>query len=440
MIFVFILISGFFAGSEIAVVTARKTLIETFQRAGKTDAEALMLLKKNPERFLATIQIGTTMGMALACVLGGAFAIEVVRPMISAAPVKYIALFSGPLSIFVVLTVVSYVLFLWGELIPKSLALINPERVALSVAELMCLFSRWASVAINFLTYSANIILKPFGLKAFTGRGFVSQEEIKLLIVEGKDRGIFESTEQELIHSVFEFTDISVKEVMVPIGQVVAISIDDPLDRNLLLISEEKYSRYPVFSTEINNIKGILHAKDVFIHLAQHKEVNMRKLLRAPFFIPETMLISHLLSDMQKKRNHMAIVVNEHGMVTGIVTIEDLLEEIVGEIRDEHDTERPVISIGNGVFIVYASINIRDLKEDHGIEFPESPQYDTLGGFIVTTLQKIPHGGETISLDHMRLTVLEMVNKRVSKVKIEFLHTETQDTNKLDTDKEEDVE
>ncbi|MBF0317790.1 MAG: HlyC/CorC family transporter [Nitrospirae bacterium] len=435
MIFVFILISGFFAGSEIAVVTARKTLIDTLQRAGKTDARTLMLLKKNPERFLATIQIGTTMGIAIACVLGGAFAVEIVRPMVSGVPVKYIAIFSGPLSILVVLAVVSYVLLLWGELIPKSLVLINPERVALAVSPVMYAFSKCTSVVINSLTGSANIILRPLGIKPFTGRGFVSQEEIKLLILEGKDRGMFESTEQELIHSVFEFTDISVKEVMVPIGQVVAVSIDDPLDRNLLLISEEKYSRYPVFSTELNNIKGILHAKDVFIHLAQHKEVNMRKLLRAPFFIPETMLISHLLSDMQKKRNHMAIVVNEHGMVTGIVTIEDLLEEIVGEIRDEHDTERPVISIGNGTYIVYASINIRDLKEDHGMEFPESPQYDTLGGFIVTSLQKIPQGGETVNLDHMRLTVLEMVNKRVSKVKVEFLNTKT-----LNTDKEEDVE
>ncbi|MBV6341423.1 HlyC/CorC family transporter [Candidatus Magnetobacterium casensis] len=435
MIFVFILMSGFFAGAEIAVVTARKTLIDTLQRAGRAEAEALMMLKKNPERFLATIKIGTTMGLAMACVLGGAFAIEVVRPVISEAPVEYLAIFSGPLSILIVLVVVSYVHLLWGELIPKSLVLLNPERVALAISRLMYASSKWASVLINSLTGSANIILRPLGIKAFTGRGFVSQEEIKLLILEGKDRGIFESTEQELIHSVFEFTDISVKEVMVPIGQVVAISIDDPLERNLLLISEEKYSRYPVFSAEINNIKGILHAKDVFIYLAQHKEVNMRKLLRAPFFIPETMMISHLLSDMQKKRNHMAIVVNEHGMVTGIVTIEDLLEEIVGEIRDEHDTERPVISIGNGVYIVYASINIRDLKEDHAMELPESPQYDTLGGFIVTTLQKIPQGGETISLDHMRLTVLEMVNKRVSKVKVEFLNTDA-----LDTHKEEGVE
>ncbi|MBF0344233.1 MAG: HlyC/CorC family transporter [Nitrospirae bacterium] len=435
LIFVSIVMSGIFAASEIAVVTSRKTLIEALEKAGSRNAKTLIQLKKDPESFLAATKIGTTMGIALACVLSGALAIVFVEPIISAVPVYYISLFSIPVSLLIVLTVVFYVVMLLGELLPKSLSLINPERAALLVSGLMWRFSRWCSVIITSLTCSANVILRPFGLNAFSKRGFVSQEEIKLLILEGKDRGMFESTEQELIHSVFEFTDISVKEVMVPIGQVVAISLDDTLERNLRVISEEKYSRYPVYSRELDNIKGVLHAKDVFVYMAQHKEVNMRKLLRAPFFVPETMMISHLLSEMQKKRNHMAIVVNEHGMVTGIVTIEDLLEEIVGEIRDEHDTERPVIFIGNGAYIVYASINIRDLKEDHGIDFPESPQYDTLGGFIVTTLQKIPQGGETITVDHMRVTVLEMVSKRVSKVKIEFLNDET-----LDTNKEEDVE
>ncbi len=422
LIFIFILINGFFAGSEIAVVTSRKTRIEMLLHKGDKKAELLMSLKKNPDRFLATVQIGVTIVSACASAIGGATAYKTIRPLVASIPIKYVSASSEVIAISLVVVIISYVSLILGELVPKSIALMNPEKIGLFAAKPIFLFSRISSTFVSFLTMSTNFVLKPFGRKAFTQRAYVSEEEIKLLVKEGKDRGIFEPDEQELIHSVFEFTDISVREVMVPAGQAETIDLDAPLDKVLYIISEGRYSRYPVYNRELNNIKGILYAKDILRLLAQNREIHIRKLLRTPLYVPETMKISYLLKEMQKKRIHMAIVVNEHGMVTGIVTIEDLIEEIVGEIRDEYDIERPVINIANGTYIIYATINLRDLKEDYGIEFPESTEYDTLGGFIVTTLQKIPSKGEVIELEDMKLTVLEMVSNRVSKVRVELVN------------------
>ncbi len=421
LILLFILINGFFAGSEIAVVTSRKARIEALIQKGSENAKVLIDLKKNPDRFLATVQIGVTVVGAIASAIGGAAAVKSIKPILVSLPVSYISASSEAIAIGIVVVIISYLSLIFGELVPKSVALMNPEKVGLFIAKPILLFSRFASIFVGFLTLSTNVILKPFGRKPFTQRAYVTEEEIKLLIKEGRDRGIFEPSEQELIHSIFEFTDISVKEVMVPIGKVETIPLDTPLDKVLVTISEEQYSRYPVYNEELNNIKGVLYAKDVFRMLARNREINIRKLLRAPFYVPETMKISHLLREMQKKRMHMAIVVDEYGAVTGIVTIEDLLEEIVGEIRDEYDIERPVIRIREGVYIIEASINLRDLKEDHDIEIPESTEYDTLGGFMITTLQKIPKQGDTTLLDNMKLTILEMIGNRVSKIKVEFM-------------------
>ncbi len=420
LILLFILVNGFFAGSEIAVVTSRLSKIEALKEKGNKKAASLLHLKQNPDKFLATVQVGITFVSALASAIGGAAAVKEIKPIIELIPLESISLYSEALAIAIVVCIVAYLSLILGELVPKSIALMNPERVALTVAGPITLFSRLSGIFVTILTTSTNFILKPFGKEAFTQRAYVSEEEIKLLIKEGRDKGIFEPDEQELIHSVFEFTDISVKEVMVPIVQVKTLSIDTPQEDILQTTSQERFSRYPVYSKEINNIKGVLYAKDVFRVVAENRPMQLSKLLRAPFFVPETLMISNLLREMQKKSTHMAIVVNEHGMITGIVTIEDLLEEIVGEIRDEFDFERPVITIGDGVYIVFASIHLRDLKEDYEIEVPESPLYDTLGGFIVTTMQKIPKNGDVIELENIHITVLEMVENRVSKVRLEL--------------------
>ena len=219
-----------------------------------------------------------------------------------------------------------------------------PETIGLWTARTIDTFSKINAVFVKVLTFSTALVLKPFGQKPYTERALVTEEEVKMLIKEGGKHGVFEPTEEKILQSIFEFTDMSAKEVMVPVTQMVAIRIEMSSEEILSRIEEEEFSRYPVFGRDPNDIRGILHAKDFLTTLAKTGKVDLRKIIKSPFFIPETMKISLLLREMQRKRSHMALVVDEYGGVAGLVTIEDLMEEIVGEIRDEHDTESPVIN------------------------------------------------------------------------------------------------
>ncbi|MBM4136680.1 MAG: HlyC/CorC family transporter [Nitrospira sp.] len=420
LIIIFIFLNGIFAAAEIAVVTARKSRLKQLMEEGNTTASILHKFKEEPDRFLATIQIAITFAGVIASAIGGTTAIEILKPAIREVPIKLISASSEAIAIGIVSIVITYFLLVFGELIPKSIALTNPEWVGLKTAKLVDLFSKVTTVFVKILMLSTNLLLKPFGRKTFTERAYISEEEIKMLIKEGGEQGVFEPAEQALIHSVFEFTDMSAKEVMVPSTQMVTINRNMSVEDIKNILTEEQFSRYPVIGRDMNDIRGILYAKD-FLNALTKDVVDIRKLIKPPFFIPETMKISNLLKEMQKKRIHMALVIDEYGGVSGLVTMEDLLEEIVGEIRDEYDVESPVIQISKGTFIVDASISVRDLKEDYGIEIPESSEYETLSGFLLTTLQRIPKVGDVVETDGKKITISEMVGQRIAKVKLETL-------------------
>lgn len=419
LILIFVIINGFFAASEIAVVTVRKSRIKQLIEEGKANAKSLFDLRHNPDRFLATIQFGVTCAGAIASAIGGATAIDKIKPILQEVPITIISKSSEAISIGIVVVFVTYVSIIFGELVPKSIALANPESVALFVAPFVTAFSKVAGFFVKLFALSTNFILKPFGKKAFTERAFISEEEVKLLVEEGGEQGIFEPDERELIHSVFEFTDTFVKEVMIPAPQMVTIKVDMTIDEMKKIIMEEKFSRYPVIGQEINDVKGILYAKDFYNSLLNAGTVNLRKIIKPPLFIPETMKISNLMREMQKKRFHMAIVVDEYGAVSGLVTMEDLLEEIVGEIRDEYDTESPVIQLNDGSLIIDAATSISDLKEDYNLPLEESTEYESIAGFILTYLQRIPVKGDIIEVNGLRLRIIEMAGQRIVKVKLE---------------------
>ena len=421
-IIIFIIINGFFAAAEIAVIATRRIRIRQLVEEGNKNALILQKFKEDPDRFLATIQIGITFAGVIAAAIGGATAIQVIKPAIQEIPIQPIAASAEGISIGLVTLVITYFLLIFGELIPKSIALTNPERIGMKTAKVVQVFSKTAFIFVQVLTFSTNILLKPFGKKTHAGRA-ITEEEVRMLIKEGGEQGIFEPTEQALIHSVFEFTDMSAKEVMVPSTQMVTISLNLPVNDINTVITEEQFSRYPVIGKDLNDIRGILYVKD-FLNALAKGSVDIRKLMKPPFFIPETLKISNLLREMQRKRVHMALVIDEYGGVSGLVTMEDLLEEIVGEIRDEYDVESPVIQLGGGIFLVDASISIRDLKEDHHIDIPESTEYETLSGFLLTTLQKIPKVGAVVDIEGKRITISEMVGQRISKVKLEKLPEE----------------
>lgn len=418
LIMVFISLNGLFAAAEIAVVAARKSRIKQLMEEGNKNAEILYKFKEEPDRFLATIQIAITLGSVIASTIGGAAAIQIIKPVISEMSYKPVAAYSEAISLAIVTVVITYFALVFGELIPKSLALSHPEGVGLRVAKLVEVFSKIATVFVKILTFSTNLLLRPFGRKTFTERAYVTEEEIKMLIMEGGEQGVFEPTEQELIHSVFEFTDMSAKEVMVPSTRMVTISLAMSVEEIKGKIAEEQFSRYPVVGRDLNDIRGVLYAKDLLNALARG-EVDIRKLIKPPFFIPETMKISSLLREMQRKRVHMALIIDEYGGVSGLVTMEDLIEEIVGEIRDEYDIESPVIQLSDGTLLIDASISVKDLEDDYEVEIPESTEYETLGGFLLTTLQRIPRIGDVVEIEGKKITVSEMVGQRIAKVKLE---------------------
>jgi len=418
-ILLFMVLNGFFSASEIAIVTSRKSFVKNLAEKGSYRAQKLLKLQSEPDRLLAIVQIGVTVMGALSSAIGGAASVTTLEPLIAAIPVPFISRGAGAISIGIVVVVISYLTLIIGELVPKSIALRNPERVGLFAAGPLTFISKISWLFVTILTASTNLVLKPFGAKAFSERSFISEEEIKLLIEEGTDRGIFEATEHELIHSVFRFTDISVKGVMVPVTAMVAFNIRASQDVIVKTISSENFSRYPVYDRDKSDIKGILYNKDVFNELAYGREISIPRILHHALFVPETMKISSLMREMQKKRQHMAIVIDEYGTVTGLVTIEDLIEEIVGEIRDEYDTESPVQSLPNGRMLIDASLAIRDLNEDYGFDIPESNEYDTIGGFLISNLQRLPAVGDEYTTETMKFTIVSMKGRRVLKLKAE---------------------
>ncbi|MBI5893340.1 MAG: HlyC/CorC family transporter [Deltaproteobacteria bacterium] len=424
LIFILILANGFFAGAEIAIISARRGRIEQMAKEGKTSAEVVKNLKDNPDRFLATVQIGITIVGSLAAAIGGVTAIEFLKPVIQNTPLH---MFSDAIAIGIVVLAISYVTLIIGELVPKSLGLRYAEGIACFSAMPIDFLSRVSSFFVKILTASTNIVLKLFGAKGLEERAFVSEEEIKYFVKEGREKGIFEETEQELIHGVFDFADTTVREIMTPKHKFSAIDIDMPEDKVLEFITETGFSRYPVYKEEAGHIIGVLYNKDVFTILKEKRQLILKDIIRAPYFVPDTIMISKLLRDLQRKRMHMAIVINEHGDVDGLVTIEDLLEEIVGEIEDEYDIEKGglIEKLKDGTMIVDASISIRDLK-DVGLPFEDTEEFHTLAGFMLSKLQKLPRGGEFVSHMGYRFTVVDVEGKRIVKVKVEPLPQEMQ--------------
>lgn len=428
LILLLILANGFFSGSELAVVSVRRSRIDQLVEEGSASAQVVGRLKDDADRFLATVQIGVTLVGSFASAVGGASAVEYLAPVLQQSGSPFLQEWGEFLAIGIVVVLISYLSLVLGELVPKSLALRYPERIACAVARPLDLFSRMFSVVVKLLTTSSNLLLFFSGTGAKSTEAFVSEEEVKYLIREGAEKGVFDDTEKEFIHSVFDFADTSVREVLTPRTEIHALEVQTSCADALHTMIESGFSRMPVYQEDLEHIIGLVHIKELLRAQEQGQTASLRNFLHPAYFVPDSMQISHLLRELQVRRAHMAVAVNEFGTVIGLATIEDVLEEIVGEIRDEFDVdeEQSVQDLGEGLLLIEGGVALSDLKEQHGLPFEETASYRTLAGLLLARLERIPKGGETVVHAGYRLTIVEMDGRRVAKVKVEKLDADTQ--------------
>lgn len=418
-ILLFLLGNGFFSGSEIAVISSKRSRIEALIEEGSLAARRVKRLQDDPDTFLATVQIGVTLMGTLAGVCGGYLANLYVEPLMIRLGLP---LWLGPAFVASVVVgfVIVYVELILGELVPKALALRYSETFARVVSWPILQLARASRGFIRVLTASTRAVLLLIGIRDSGPRSFVSEEEIRHLIKEGRAQGVLNQTEVELIHSVFEFSDTPVRKVMVPRPKVFALDVATAPGEVEHRIVESGFSRIPVYEESIDNVIGLVYVKDALRLLEKRQAVVLRKILHPVHFVPETKKVGVLLKELQKRRSHIAMVIDEHGGLTGLVTLEDLIEEIVGEIHDEYDwEERPVERLRDGSLVVEGTVSAAELRERHTVPIPESSEFETVAGFMLDRLGSVPKGGEVVVVGDYRLTVVDVERNRISKVKIE---------------------
>jgi putative hemolysin len=417
LVVIAIVANGFFSASEIALVSARPGRLQQLRAQGVQGAGRALALKEAPDRFLATIQVAITLVGTLASAVGGAAAVEALMPALVALGAGRAA---GPLALALVIVVITYVSLVIGELVPKAIALRDPERVACVGAVVVAWLNRVAGRVVSLLAASTRAVLGVLGLRQSSGAAAVTEDEVRYLLREGARTGVFERTESELVHKVFDFTDTRVSTIMTPRPDVLGLDVDTPPEAVLGAAAEIAHSSIPVYRRSIDDPIGVVTLKDIVRVVARGEPPVLARLARPPLFIPETAPVSVLLRDLQRSGHSLALVVDEYGTVAGLATIEDVVEEIVGEIREEHEPAAGVLTrLSDGSWVTDGDATIRDVSAALGLEAPEAGGYQTVAGLILLTLGRIPTPGTAASLGGYRWTVLEMEGPRITRVRIE---------------------
>lgn len=422
LIFVLIIVNGFFSCSEFAIISIRKSRVAQLVEEGDKRAKTVEELQQDPHRLLAIVQIGVTVVGSTASAVGGIIAVEHLRPALRLSSVALISNAAEPIAVTIVVALVSYFSLILGELVPKTIGLQYADTMALRVAGPIRFLERLCGVVVSLLTISSKAVLRLFRIKG-EERAFITREEVQLIVAEGHESGVFSASEHEYIKNIFDFTHTAVREVMVPRTRIVALDLDWQREEMLRFVLENQYSRYPVFSGSIEKIVGFVHGKDFLGRMVNDQDFDIESIIRPPFFVPEGKKVNELLKEMQRKRIHMALVVDEYGGISGLATTEDLLEELVGEIEDEHDVGEPrrVQKLADGSLIVDALISLSDLEDLLEIKLGEDLQYDTLAGLILDQLGRFPERGESVSWQGFRFICEEVKTTSIVRVRISKL-------------------
>ncbi len=423
-VFLLIILTGvnaFFTASEMAFITINDNKIRYLAEEGDEKAKKVLTILESPTRFLSTIQIGVT----LAGFLASAFASEQFSEPLVKILINYIPLDADvikSISVIIITLLLAYTTLVFGELVPKRIAMSKAEEIAFSVAGILKFISILALPFVNFLSFTTNSVLRLLGFNPDEEPNQVTEEEIRMMVDVGEEKGTIRDTEKEMINNIFEFDNKLVSEIMTHRREISGIPVDAKLVEVKKILKTEQYTRFPIYDESIDNIVGIVHLKDLlkYYDQAKTKTFNLQKIMRKPYFVPESKHIDELFFELQKKHTHFAVVIDEYGGTAGIITIEDLIEEIVGDISDEYDDDdKQIILISEHTFDVDGSVELDVLEEQCQIALP-SEDYDTLSGFLVGILGRIPLNHELIDLEYdgILFKILKIDDKRIVKVRI----------------------
>ena len=414
---ILIAINAFFAMTEIAVISLNATKLKKMEEDGDKVATRLLRMVEHSTSFLSTIQIGIT----LAGYLGSAFAADSFSDGLTSwlyntvgfQVLSYQALNS--VSVVIITVILSYFTLIFGELVPKHIAMQKSMQVAKIASSVITALATVMRPVIWFLTFSTNTVLKLLRLKTTSEEETVTEEEIRMMVDLGEERGTIDSDEGEWIDNVFEFGETTVREAMTHVSELVAIPVDATQDEITKVIRESGRSRIPVYAKNLDDILGILNAREFLLERGEGSDKLPERLIRPAYFVPETLRAATLFKDMQQKKQHIAVVVDEYGQTSGIVTMEDLLEEIVGSIYDETDPaeELPITQIEDGVWRALGSAELDEIADAMDIEFPEDLDFDTLNGLVFSQLNNIPKDGTVLDLQAYGLDIhVERIARR----------------------------
>ncbi|MCM3585609.1 hemolysin family protein [Mesobacillus maritimus] len=431
---ILILLNAFFAASEMALVSINDNKIKVMAESGDKRAIMVHQLLSEPSRFLATIQIGITLaGFLASAFAAGSFA-AVVADYFYDLGVPLTPYLLETISTVLITLILSYFTLVFGELVPKRLALQKAEAVSFFAVTPLTWLSKVTYPFVKLLTLSTNLLVKLFGLDPNADDGEVTEEEIRMMVDVGQEKGAIQEAEKQMINNIFEFDNKTVSEIMTHRTNIVAIPVDSNLKDTVHTVNVEKYTRIPVFEEDLDHIVGIFHVKDLiqFLESGDQEAFDLRGLLREPYYVLKSIPIDHLFRDMQKNNVQLAVAIDEYGGTEGIVTIEDLIEEIVGNIFDEYDDpeldQNEIEEIDQYNYVMAGITNLYEVEDVLNIELP-TQDYDTLSGFIIGQLGYIPAIDDRPAIEYQDVifTVEEMNDRRIVKVKVSMKEPVKQD-------------
>jgi magnesium and cobalt exporter, CNNM family len=428
------LFEAVFVAAEIALVTMRRTRIDQLVEEGDRSAIRVKRLVSQPGRFLAVTQIGLTFLGFLASAYAAVNLTVSLQVFLAGTGIPVLSTSAEAIALIIVTLLLSLFTIIFGELVPKSLALTHAEAFALRLSGFIVLMLRVLGPLVHVLTAITTSVARMLGAGE-ASQGVMSTEELKILVERGGEQGILEAEEEQMIHAVIELGDQRIHEVMVPRIAMISLPSTASYEEAIDLVVDEGHSRVPVYEATVDEIVGILYAKDLlpFLKATAGERPTLRSILRTPVFVPESMSVDDLLHEFQRRKVHIAIVLDEYGGTAGLVTIEDLLEEIVGEIQDEYDEEEPlIVRLSDDEARVDGRADVDDLSElfDFQVALEDADEYDTVGGLIYHRIGGVPKPGDQIEVDGLRLTVETTDGRRVGKV----LVARTRDDDRPDDD------